>query len=296
MECKVAKTAGFCGGVKKAFLMVQEEFKTKPENGRILIFGSLVHNENVMKIINGMGIVKIDSLNEVGSGDIVIITAHGAGRKVFEEIERRGATSFNATCPKVSMVQDCAKKYYEKGFEIIIFGNREHKEVRGINGWCENKARIIPDFKEVAALINEIRAKKIKKPILLISQTTQNIEKFERIKKMIHAAIKEAGGKIEIIDTICRATFVRQKEAFVIAKEMDAVIVIGGRSSSNTKQLWKIAKDQNPNTIWIEDPSEVKSDENKEFLRRAKSIGIISGASTSPDDINMVRKMIESSD
>ena len=84
--------------------------------------------------------------------------------------------------------------------------------------------------------------------------------------------------------------------AHIIAKEMDAVIVIGGRSSSNTKQLWKIAKDQNPNTIWIEDPSEVKSDENKEFLRRAKSIGIISGASTSPDDINMVRKMIESSD
>lgn len=293
MKCKIAKTAGFCGGVRKAFLMVEKEFKGKVNGQRVLIFGSLVHNENVMKIVSGMGIQKIDSLDLVQEGDTVVITAHGVGKDILEEIERRGAEVFNATCPKVSMVQRCARDYFKKGFQVVIFGNKEHKEIKGINGWCENKAIIVADFKEIEKLVNEIGSGKIEKPILFISQTTQNIDNFNKAKKILKDTANEFRVEIEIIDTICRATFVRQKEALELAKEKDTIVVIGGRSSSNTKELWKIVKKENQKSIWIEDPSELNEKMNQEIIAGAKSIGIISGASTSTDDIKEVRKMIE---
>lgn len=294
MKCKIAKTAGFCGGVRNAFLMVEKEFKGKINDQRVLILGSLVHNDNVMKVISGMGIQKIDSLDVVRKGDTVIITAHGVGKDVLEEIEGKGAKVFNATCPKVLMVQRCAQDHFKKGFQVVIFGNKEHKEIKGINGWCERKAIIVADFKEIEKLVEQIGLGKVKKPILFISQTTQNIDNFNKAKKILREAANELGIEIEIVDTICRATFVRQKEAFELAKEKDAIVVIGGRSSANTKELWKIVKKENKKSIWVEDPSELKDKENEKIITSASSIGIISGASTSTDDIDEVRKIIES--
>ncbi len=292
MNCKIAKTAGFCGGVKKAFLMVEKRFKGKVNGDRIFILGSLVHNENVMKTVADMGIKKIDSVDSLEEGDVVIITAHGVGKDVLENIKGKGAEVFDATCPKVSMVQECAKEYFEKCFEVVIFGDKSHKEIRGINGWCENEAKIISNFKETEKLVKEIEKGKISKPILLISQTTQNIDNFEKVKKMLTAAVNKQKGKIKVIDTICRATFVRQKEALEIAKEAGAVVVIGGKSSSNTKQLWRIVKKENPKTLWIEDPQELKNKKNERLLKNAKSVGIISGASTPTYDIEKVDKML----
>ncbi len=296
MNYKIAKTAGFCGGVKKAFLMVEKRFKGKVNGERIFILGPLVHNENVMKTIAEMGIKRIDSIDSLEKGDVVIITAHGVGRDVFDKIKNKGAKAFDATCPKVSMVQNCAREYFEKCFEVVIFGDREHKEIRGINGWCENKATIVANFEEVNKLIAEIEKGRIKKPILLISQTTQNINNFEKVKKMLTEAVNKQKGTIEVVDTICRATFVRQKEALEIARDMDAVIVIGGRSSSNTKQLWRIVQKENPKTIWIEDPVELKMKENQEFIKNAKSIGVVSGASTSTNDIEKVSEIVKNCD
>lgn len=296
MKCIVAKTAGFCGGVRKAFLMVKERFDGKVNGERVFILGSLVHNENVMKMVTEMKIKKIDNLDPVGKNDTVIITAHGVGKDVLEEIERRGAKAFDVTCPKVSMVQNCAREYFEKGFEIVIFGDKEHKEIRGINGWCEKKAIVIADFVELEGLLTEIRKGRIEKPILLISQTTQNIENFERVKKVLLEVVTENGGEIEVVDTICRATFVRQKEALKLAQEMDMVIVIGGKSSSNTKQLWKIVAKENPKTLWIEDPLELKKKESEKLLKNAKSVGIVSGASTSTFDIEKARRIVENCD
>lgn len=296
MKCIVAKTAGFCGGVRKAFSMVQKRFDGKVNGERVFILGSLVHNENVMKMVTKMKIKKIDNLDPVGKNDTVIITAHGVGKDVLDEIEKRGAKVFDVTCPKVSAVQNYAREYFEKGFEIVIFGDKEHKEIRGINGWCEKKARVVADFVQLEEFLKEIREGEIKKPILLISQTTQNIENFERVKKVLSKVVTESGGEIKIIDTICRATFVRQKEALKLAQEMDTVIVIGGKSSSNTKQLWRIVSKENLKTLWIEDPKELEIDKNKELLKNAKSVGIVSGASTSTFDIEKVRTVVENCD
>ncbi len=294
MNYKIAKTAGFCGGVKKAFLMVKEEFENKEKKGRVFILGSLVHNNNVMKTVRNMGIEKVNSLEEVAKGDTVIITAHGISKKVFEQIEEKGAKVFNATCPKVTMVQECAKEYFEKGFQIVIFGDKDHKEMKGINGWCENSAKILANFEEVDEFILGIEKNSEQKPILLISQTTQNIANFNKVKKIVTEAINSKHGIIEVVDTICRATFVRQKEVFDIAREMDAIIVIGGRSSSNTKQLWKIVKKENSKTVWIEDPSELRNHDFKKILDSASSVGIVSGASTSLEDIEEVKNIVES--
>lgn len=294
MKYKVAKTAGFCGGVQKAFLMVKKEFEGNLEKySRVLIFGSLVHNDNVMKVVSEMGIKKIDSLEGIRKGDVVIITAHGVSKKIFEEIEAKGAQVFDATCPKVTMVQECAQDYFKKGFQIVIFGDKEHKEVKGINGWCENSAHIVADFKQLDEFISKIKNGSVKGPILLISQTTQNIANFEKAKAILVEAVKEEGVTIEVVDTICRTTFVRQKEAFEIAREMEMVIVIGGRSSSNTKQLWKIVSNENKNTIWIEDPSELQDRRVVEMLKETESVGIVSGASTSLDDIEKVKSILE---
>lgn len=293
MEVTLAKHAGFCGGVQRAFDLVEKEFGGK-ENSNVLILGSLAHNENVMARVFNWGIKKIDDLKEVKTGDTVIITAHGVGEDVIQEVKSKGAEIFDTTCPKVSQVHKSVKDYYQKGFEVIIFGDKLHKEVIGTNGWCERKAAVISDLDEAKKLLLDWKGSENVNPVLIVSQTTQNIDDYRRITEFLVREAKLINKKVEVKDTICLATIQRQPEAKKISLENEAIVVVGGKKSANTKRLWLIAKEQKPEkTIWIEDLNEETKLEMRNVLEGAKKVGVLSGASTPRWDIKKVVEFLK---
>lgn len=277
MKTIFTKNMSFCDGVQRAFDLVDDfVLKNNKKSGRIFILGALVHNESVSERINRMGIRKIKNLRPVGDGDKVIITAHGSSKAIFDKIASRNAEAFDTTCPKVAKVQRIARHYSAKGYKVLIFGDAKHKEVRGINGWTGGKSVIFENLHHARiAAANfsdgfETRA-------VLLSQTTQDIRQYKEISSFFKGAYKN----IIVFDTICRATFLRQKETNKISKDTKKmVVVIGGKDSGNTKRLWQICKRNNPNTIWI---SSLKKPERKELAKAAKKFKmavIVSGAST----------------
>lgn len=294
MIVKVAKNAGFCGGVNRAFVMVKKKFKNSKSKPRVLILGSLVHNENVAAVIGGWGIKKINTLRSIKKDDIVIITAHGVSKERIQKIKDKGATVFDVTCPNVSRVHRSVSEYVKKGYDIVIFGDRKHKEVKGINGWCKNKAKIIENEKEMKSLAKTIARSKKNKPILVVSQTTQSITLFDIAAKMITKAGSQAKRKVKIINTICDATLLRQREAKEFAKNYDGIVVVGGKKSANTRQLWKIAKNQNKNVFWIEELNMMAKNKIKTAFKNAKKVGVLSGASTPHWDIDETVNFLKS--
>lgn len=294
MVVQVAKNAGFCGGVHRAFLMVEKKFKNSKNKPRALILGSLVHNENVTSVIEKWGIKKIKNLRNVKKGDVVIITAHGVSSDKIRKIKEKGARVFDVTCPNVSKVHKTVSEYNKKGYIIAIYGDKKHKEVRGINGWCNNKAYIIGNRTEIQRFVKKLEKDKLHKPILLVSQTTQNINKFDQAAEAIKKAARETQSKVKIINTICSATFLRQSEAKKFAKNNGGIVVVGGKKSANTKQLWKIAKQQNKNVIWIDELNEGTKKRIKKALSGVNKVAILSGASTPNWDIAAAVKFIKS--
>lgn len=294
MIVRVAKNAGFCGGVNRAFLMVEKQFKKPNNSKRILILGSLVHNENVTAKIEQWGIRKIKNLRGVKRGDTVIITAHGVSRKRIAQIKSRGARVFDVTCPNVSKVHRTVSDHFKRGYQIIIFGDRKHKEVRGINGWCNNRASIIADKAEIENIIKIIKNSIKKRPILLVSQTTQNISQFDAVAEAIKTAGEQSGRKVKVVKTICDATLMRQREAESFAKDDGSVVVVGGKKSANTRQLWKIAKKQNDKVVWIDKLDKGAKNRIRKMLTGTKKAAILSGASTPHWDIEQTRRYLQS--
>lgn len=296
MVVNIAKNAGFCGGVHRAFVLTKKQFAggNKNRKGRVLILGSLVHNENVMSRVEEWGIKKIKTMRCVQKGDTVIITAHGVGEQKIAALKEKGANVFDATCPFVSRVHEHVADYLKKDFEIIILGDKKHKEVKGINGWCRNVAKIVATEKEAEELAEKTKKSRSKKPILIVSQTTQNNALFDNVVKILKKAAQAKERKIEAINTICQATSGRQKEALNVSRKSDAVVIVGGKKSANTKQLWKIAKENNKRVIWIEDLNEQTKKSIKKGIGKAKSVGIIAGASTAKWDIDKVKNYLES--
>lgn len=274
MEIKLSQYAGFCEGVKRAYDMVMEldlDNAKKP----VYILGSLAHNPEVNRKIEEKGIKKItreeffnSKPQEIGT---VVITAHGIGPNVYEFAKNNNIDIFDTTCPKVMKVQRLARVYAKRGNELVIVGDKDHKEVEGIKDWGGGKASIIScqenlenlDFKE-----NE--------KIAVLSQTTQNEDFFKKIGE----SIKKKYPHSEIINTVCSTTHERQKEARKMAKENKIMIIIGSKTSANSTRLFEISKSINPLSYFIE-----KSDEiNKEQIKNVESIGITAGAST-PDGV-----------
>ncbi|MEA1925990.1 MAG: 4-hydroxy-3-methylbut-2-enyl diphosphate reductase [Patescibacteria group bacterium] len=286
MKVNVAKNAGFCGGVNRAFMLVEKKFRNYKKRNPVFILGSLVHNENVMAVVEKWRIKKIETLRLIKKNDTVIITAHGVSKQKIKSIKKREAIVFDTTCPNVSRVHRCVRWYAEKKFEIIIFGDKKHKEVRGINGWCGKNARIIATKNETKKLARQIVNSNCQRPLLVVSQTTQNVASFSEAVAMLKRAARFAGRTMKTVDTICRATSFRQKEASRISKKNDAVIIIGGKKSANTRQLWKIAKNINKKVTWIDELNDRAKKKIKHLLREADTVGIVSGASTPKWDID----------
>ncbi len=255
---EVAKTAGFCYGVKRAVDGVYDALK----NGeKIATIGALIHNRQVLDDLAAKGVFSYDNVKDIPDEYTIVIRAHGVGKDVYEEIG--GRKYIDLTCPFVAKIHKIVEEHYNKGYKIIIAGDKNHPEVIGINGWCENSAEIILDKN------SQIDENLTQKPLCIVAQTTINKENFGQIVQNIKKACKST----LIFDTICSATKDRQKESDRLSKVSDMMIVIGGRESSNTRKLYEIAKSNCPKTYHVE---------TLEDLPRAayNKLGITAGAST----------------
>lgn len=265
IEVVLANNSGFCFGVQRA---VKEALRIqKEENAKIYTLGPLIHNTDVVEFLEEHNIfsVELDDMDNLNEGDIIVIRSHGVSENVLSILEERHLKVINATCPFVTNIQKKVKKYSNEGYHIVILGDESHPEVIGINGWCDDKAIITKD----GNFEGDIPQK-----VCVVSQTTEKMKNWENLIKNLSTKVKE----LLAFNTICAATEVRQRSTNKISKEVDAMIVIGGKNSSNTTKLYQIAKDNCNNTIHIENAKELPHD----FINNTKKIGVTAGAST-PD-------------
>ncbi len=266
MKIKLAKSAGFCFGVKRAVDMVYDSAEKKQN---VYTYGEIIHNEEVVKDSEKKGghvINAEEELNDVSKGTI-IIRSHGISKAVLEKITESGFEVIDATCPFVKKIHNNVKEQSELGREIIIIGNNSHPEVEGIKGWCSKEATVIETVEEA----NSFNGDKSKK-YCVVAQTTFNYKKFQELVEII----SKKGYDILALNTICNATEERQGEVKKLAKESDAMIVIGGKHSSNTQKLYEISKKECPNTYYIQTLVDLDLERFKSF----RSVGITAGAST----------------
>ncbi len=256
---RVAKTAGFCYGVKRAVDGVYEEINA---GEKIATLGHLIHNPIVLEDLRKKGVNSYDTVDEIPKDCTVIIRAHGVGKDVYEKLE--GRRYIDLTCPFVAKIHKIVSEHYEKGYQIVIVGDKNHPEVIGINGWCGGNAVIINDINY------EIDEKTAQKDLCIVAQTTINRNFFGEIVQNIKKTCKST----LTFDTICSATKDRQKEADEISKNSDMMIVIGGKESSNTRKLFEISKKNCPETYHIE------TFEDLPQKKTYNKIGITAGAST----------------
>ena len=280
MEVRLAKTAGFCFGVKRAVDTVYKE--AEKNNETIYTFGPIIHNEQVVADLekNGVHVVNtIEELKGLKAGTTVIVRSHGVGKYVYDLMEECGLNVVDATCPFVKKIHRIVERESQVGKRIIIIGNDKHPEVEGIKGWVNGKAVVIETAQEAADFQAEENAQ-----LCIVSQTTFNYNKFKDLVEII----SEKGYDIESINTICNATEERQTEAKMIAGEVDSMIVIGGSHSSNTQKLFEICKKECENTYYIQ----TLQDLELENLKGAEKIGITAGASTPNNIIEEVQKHV----
>ena len=280
MEVNVASSAGFCFGVKRAVEMVYNEIEN---SDNIYTYGPIIHNEEVVKDLESKGVKVISEESdfaEIPNGT-VIIRSHGVGKSTYEMLEKCGHKIIDATCPFVKKIHNIVKEASEKGEQVVVIGNKTHPEVVGINLWCsENKPAITIENTDEAHDFDIPKDEKV----CIVSQTTFNLNKFNELVEIL----KKKGYYINVVNTICNATEVRQSEALRLAKDSDAVIVIGGLSSSNTQKLYEICRRECNNTQYIQTLNDLDVDS----LRDVKRVGITAGASTPNNIIEEVQNYV----
>ena len=261
MKIVIARSGGFCWGVKRAVNMAIEAAK---EKGVVYSLGELIHNPQEIRRLESLGIKKIDSVDEIIPETTVIIRSHGVPPKTIKALKEKNVEIIDATCPFVKAIQDKAVSLEKEHFPVCILGNSKHPEVIGIAGHVRDP--LILETKEDVEKLPEM-------PKLgVVCQTTLNSEFLSLATSILVQKIKE----IKIYNTICKATKVRQEEARKLAHEVDLMIIIGGKNSSNTTKLYLISKKVNKNSYHIESADEIK----EEWFDNIKSVGITAGAST----------------
>lgn len=276
MKINLAKSAGFCFGVKRALDIA---LKASALNKKIYMLGDIVHNEAVVRQIQGSGIKKINKLT-CGKNKTLLIRAHGCDIKTIEKAKKLGYEIIDATCPMVKEIHKIAGKMESKGYTIIVIGDKNHDEVKGIIGQLKHKAIIIDSLRHIPV-------KKIKTipKIAILVQSTQNTEKALEIAE----AIKTLAKNLNFFNTICQTTRLKQKEIRVMPLENDVMIIIGSKISANTKRLYEISLSLNKNSFWINSKQELKP----EWFKKVKTVGITAGASTPASTTNGIIQEIK---
>lgn len=264
MEVNLAKTAGFCFGVRRAVDKVYEEAGKE----QVYTYGPIIHNSEVVSDLEQRGVKVLRSKEELEqiSEGTVIIRSHGVAKDIYELIRQKGLHLVDATCPFVLKIHRIVEKASAEGKQILIIGSSEHPEVEGIRGWCSGEVHVISDAEGLSGV--ELGDN----PVCVVSQTTFNYNKFQDIVEII----KEKSYHIEVCNTICNATEERQLEAKSIAHDVDAMIVIGDRQSSNSQKLYEISKKECGNTFFVQ----TLKDLDLKLFESTGKVGITAGAST----------------
>ena len=267
MDVTVAKTAGFCFGVKRAVEKVYEQI----EKGKtpIYTFGPIIHNEEVVRDLEERGVKVLETAEELRqlTDGVVVIRSHGVGKDIYDILEKNGIEIIDATCPFVKKIHRIVSEQNENGRRVIIVGNGKHPEVEGIKGWGNDDTLVIETAEEFEKLQISDGEK-----LCIVAQTTFNYNKFQDLVEKISKTRYD----ILVLNTICNATQERQVEARRIASEVDAMIVVGGKTSSNTQKLYEICQTECKNTYYIQ----TLGDLDPECVSSVRSVGITAGAST----------------
>ena len=279
MKVTVAKSAGFCFGVRRAVEQVYHQVKEgkKP----VYTYGPIIHNDQVVRDLEALGVRVIhaeEELESISEGT-VIVRSHGVPRRIQEKIEARGLELVDATCPFVKKIHRIVMEESRKGAAVIIAGDESHPEVEGIRVWAEGPVWVVSRPGDMERLPLSAG-----KAAVLVAQTTFNYTKFEELVEIF----SKKGYDGNVINTVCNATEERQSEARRIARTVDAMIVIGGRHSSNTQKLYEICSRECKNTYFVETLVDLDSKPFQSF----RHVGITAGASTPNKIIEEVQKHV----
>ena len=275
MSIKLAKTAGFCMGVRRAVEMVLDAANS--HKGPIYTFGPLIHNPQVLEILAKKGVTILDDPSAAESGT-VIIRAHGVPPETKQALVDAGLTIIDATCPRVIKVQTIISKFAGQGYAVLIVGDMDHPEVGGLLGYAESRGYVITHPDDLAKLPHLERA-------ILVAQTTQDGRLFDAVAR----AIRDRFAHLKVFNTICDSTHRRQAEVRDMAKSVDAVVVVGGRNSGNTKRLAQVVEQEGIWAFHIESEAELDYD----AIETLQAIGITAGASTPNWVIKKVYRTLE---
>ncbi len=273
MEVRLAGGSGFCWGVSRAFNKVLRTVdKRKKGAGKIYTFGPLIHNPQAVEHLRSKGVGIVEDFSDLTAGSVVIIRSHGVAPDVKRRLRELGCEIVDATCPRVAKVQELVRRYSDKGYKVIIMGDKGHAEVEALLAYSDGKAIVL----EEPAELSELKAGNNR--LCFVFQTTYSVKKFEKAKRIIRERFPSA----KIFNTICEATTARQRGLLRLAgrtdpeHQVDCLVVVGGRKSANTMRLYKLAKSTGKPAFFVERPEEI----DKLPLSRFKSVGVSAGAST----------------
>lgn len=276
-----AKTAGFCMGVGLALCKLDNAIASPHTgNGRLVMLGPIIHNPQVMEAYARQGVLCANSLDEIKEGDTVVIRAHGIPREIENQLRGLGAQVLDATCPKVKRAQLAIDEATKEGQSLYLFGEAEHPEVRGLISYANGPCIVFGNLEELKAG----HAFRDRENVVLAAQTTQEREEFEAIRAHL-----ERRHSLSVLNTICDATRKRQQEAQDLSRQVDAMIVVGGRSSGNTRRLADVAKGCGIPVWHIEIPEELPLADLHGFAK----VGLTAGASTPKEIIDAVQQVLE---
>lgn len=265
MKVKLAKTAGFCMGVRRAMEIILSE--THKGNGKLFTYGPLIHNQQVLDLLGSKGVGVKEEIDENDQGRI-IIRAHGISPTEREIIRTSNLKIIDATCPRVAKVQAIIKKYNNRGYTPVIFGDPEHPEVVGLVGYSKGQGIVINSVEDIETRLRGID----KKRLVVVSQTTQDIDAYREVMNEVKSHYPEA----IMFDTICDETYKRQREVRSLASEVDSIVIVGGYNSGNTKRLYDVSRSTGKPTFHVETEKELQNS----WFSSTETAGVTAGAST----------------
>jgi len=280
MEIIRARDMGFCFGVRRAVDMMEESAR---QSGPLTTLGSTVHNRQVVEKLRQKGVEVVAKLDEI-EGRPVAITAHGVGPQVIDALGRLDVPVVDTTCPIVTRSQQWAKRLAEEGFAVIVFGDPEHKEVRGVLGWAAGHGIAIADEADLDHLPDDLPSR-----IAVLSQTTHTEARFAAFVRHLFETRMERISELRVINTLCNATTSQQAAAQDLARQVDLMIVIGGRESANTRHLAEVCREEGVETHHIETADEI----DPVWLQGRQRVGVTAGASTPDFSVDEVVARLE---
>jgi 4-hydroxy-3-methylbut-2-enyl diphosphate reductase len=291
MQVKIDPSSGFCWGVVRT-VEIAEETLSNQDGKNVYILGQIIHNPKETHRLEEKGLVTIshEDLNKIDvTNSKVLIRAHGEPPSTYEAAKAKGIDLIDATCPLVTALQKRVFKFHQEGYQIVIFGKRDHAEVIGLRGVCDDDCVVIKTIEEAINMVD------LSRKTVLISQTTMDKPTFYQIKQTLEERVNEFidGGDINDYlltkDTLCRAVYGREDKLIDFAKSNDVMIFVAGKNSSNGKSLFSLCKNANTNSYFIEDISEIR----EEWFGQAVTVGITGATSTPNWYMEQVKSKIE---